>query len=98
MRYIAELVDLMETELDNAKEYAERYVVMTFSNDDYAKKFKTMAEESIKHSTVIYNLVIREVGKLKDTYTPPAKMKECWKQKEEKYIEKTAWIKQMISI
>lgn len=98
MRYIAELVDLMEVELDNAKEYAEKFVIMSANDDEYAKKFKAMSEESLKHSTIIYSLVIREINKLKNTYTLPIKMKECWKQKEEKYIEKSAWIKQMLSM
>lgn len=98
VKAIAELIDLMDDELENAKEYAERFIMMSTNNDDYAKKFKTMSEESLNHSTIIYTLIVREINKLKAAYTPPVKMKEFWKQKEEKYIEKSAWIKQMLSL
>ena len=98
MKTIGEIIDLMDTELDLAKDYAERSIVMDAKADDVAKKFKAMAEESLKHSTVLFNYAVREIGRLKERYTLPVKMKEIWNKKQEYYIEQTAWIKQMLEM
>lgn len=98
MKTIGEIIDLMDTELDLAKDYAERSIVMDANTDDVAKKFKAMAEESLKHSTILFNYAVREIGRLKERYTLPVKMKEIWNKKQNYYIEQTAWIKQMLEM
>lgn len=98
MKAIAELVDLMDDELESAKDYAERYIMLKSNNDEFSDKFKSMSEDELKHSITIHDLAIREINRLSEIYNPPVAMQEIWDKKHTKYIEQTAWIKQMLTM
>lgn len=39
-----------------------------------------------------------QLDELKSCYIPPVKLEEIWSKKQIKFIEDTAWIKQMLSM
>lgn len=97
MKRIKELVDHIDDELEGAKEYAEEYLDRKAHGDqNLAQKYKTMAEDELRHAGVIHDRAVVEIEQLQGVYTPPADMEEAWKASHKKYVEQAAWVKQML--
>jgi hypothetical protein len=96
---IKKLADEIMDELDSAKEYAEKYVEYKANNDtQWAARFNEMAKDELKHAEYLHELVVNMIQKLSTVYTPPQEMQEKWDADHKKYVEKAAWIKQMLSL
>lgn len=99
MKKIQDLVYKIDEELDGAKDYAERYLDFKSQNkSDWASKFKQMANEELGHAMNIHDLAVYEIDKLRSVYTPPVEMEEKWERSHKEYIEKSAWIKQILTM
>lgn len=99
MQYIKELVEHLDEEVEGAKEYAEKYLRLRATGDtSLASKYKSMAEDELRHAMIIHDEATAEVDRLSKVYTPPVEMMEKWKYEHEKAIEKVAWIKQMLAM
>lgn len=99
MQRIKELVDHIDEELCGAKEYAECYLTYKAKgNSTYANKYKEMATDELKHSNYLHEIAITEIEELNRVYTPPVEMEEEWDKSHKRYIEKAAWIKQMLAM
>ena len=99
MYYIKEIIDQLDEEIDGAKKYAERYVKYKAKNNmQWANRFKEMANDEIKHCNYIHELVVFFIEELKKIYSPPAEMLEKWEHEHKEYVEKVAWIKQMLTM
>lgn len=99
MTRIKLLVDTLKDELHSAKDYAEEY--LTFKADDnmtWAKRYLEMANDELKHADYIHERVVAEIEELRETYTPPQNMLDKWNEDHKKYIEKAAWIRQMLAM
>jgi bacterioferritin (cytochrome b1) len=99
MTRIKELADEMKDELHSAKCYAEEY--LTFKAKDkntWATRYKEMAQDELKHAGYIHERVVAEIDELRKVYTPPQEMLDKWDTDHKKYIEKAAWIKQMLTM
>ena len=97
MTRIKELADEIKDELHSAKCYAEEY--LTFKAKDnmqWANRYKEMAQDELKHASFIHDRAVAEIDELRDVYTPPQDMLEKWDADHKKFIEKSAWIKQML--
>ncbi len=46
----------------------------------------------------IHDRVVEEIEELRRVYTPPEEMMEKWDADHKKYIEKAAWIRQMLAM
>ena len=57
-----------------------------------------MALDELKHAGYIHDRVVMEIETLNKVYTPPQEMMEKWDADHKKYIEKAAWIRQMLSM
>jgi hypothetical protein len=96
---IKKLADEIQDELCSAKEYAEKYVEYKASNDSqWAGRFNEMAKDELKHADYLHELAVNEINKLSSVYTPPTEMMEKWDMDHKKYVEKAAWIKQMLQL
>lgn len=92
-RYIEEINE----ELESAKDYAEQYVeYKAKSNSYWATRFKEMVMDELKHAEYIHDLAVSEIEEIKTVYMPPVEMQEKWDKCHAKYVEKIAWIKQML--
>lgn len=96
---IKKYVDLIEDEIEGAKEYAEKYVeCKAKGNTARAQKYKEMATDELKHTTYIHDMAIQDIEELKKIYTPPVEMEEKWDKSHKEYVESIAWVKQMLTL
>lgn len=99
MTKIKNLVEAIDEELCGAKEYAEKYVeYKAKGNNAWANKYKEMANDELKHATYLHDKAVEDITELEKIYTPPEKMQKKWDESHAKYVEKTAWIKQMLTL
>lgn len=82
----------------NATEYAEKYLELKAENSSFSAKYKTLAEDELRHAMVVHEYVVYKISELNRIYTPPVEMQEIWDKSHAKYIERTAWIKQMLTM
>ena len=99
MTKIKKLADEISEELDSAKEYAENHLMYKAKEDDeWSKRFYSMAEDELRHADYLHDLAVDEIEELRKVYTPPQDMLDKWESDHRKFIEKTAWIKQMLAM
>ena len=99
MKVIKKYVDAIDEELHGAKEYAEKYVEMKAREDiQAATRYKEMANDELKHAMYQHEWAVKEIEMLSKIYVPPVEMQEIWDKQHKEYVEKTAWIKQMLSM
>ena len=99
MTRIKNLADEIKDELCSAKEYAEEYLTFKAKNNaTMANRYKEMSQDELKHAGYIHDRVVGEIEELRKVYTPPEEMMEKWDSDHKKYIEKAAWIKQMLTM
>lgn len=99
MRHIQKWVDMLDEELEGAKDYAEKYVECKVKgNLTRANKFKEMAHDELKHSGYIHEMAIHDIEELKKVYTAPTNMQESWEKAHKQYVEQAAWIHQMLGM
>lgn len=100
MKMIKDLVDQIEEEICGAKEYAEKYVYYKAKDDgqQWASRFKEMANDELRHAMNIHQLAVEEIDRLNKVFTPPQEMMDKWDKSHKEYVEKTAWIKQMLAM
>lgn len=99
MTRIKKLVEELDDELCSAKEYAEEYLTFKAKdNSGWANRYKEMAQDELKHAGYIHDRVVDEIEELSKVYTPPEEMMEKWNSDHKKYIEKAAWIRQMLTM
>jgi hypothetical protein len=46
----------------------------------------------------LHEFAVNEINELSKVYTPPANMQEVWNKAHREYVEKVAWVKQMLSM
>lgn len=99
MKIIKKIVHQIDDELFGAQMYAEKYVEeKANSNAKWAGKFKSMAEDELDHAMNMHEYAVEEINKLRQVYVPPQEMLDKWDQEHKAYVDKTAWIKQMLSL
>ena len=99
MRRIKHLADQIKDELESAKDYAEEYLTFKAKGSgDWASRYKQMSEQELQHASYIHDRAVAEITELQKVYTPPEEMMEKWEHEHKEYIEKAAWIKQMLAM
>lgn len=99
MTKIKKYVEAIDEELESAKSYAESYVECKAKSDtSWANKYKEMAQDELKHAMYIHDRATADIEELSKVYTPPAEMQKKWDESHKIYVEKTAWIKQMLAM
>lgn len=99
MKKIQNLVDQITEEISGAKDYAETYLdYKAKGNSNWASRYKSMAEDELKHATYIHDRALEEISELNKVYTTPVEMQKKWDESHKEYVEKVAWIKTMIAM
>lgn len=99
MKSIKKYVDLIEEEIEGAKDYAEKYVeCKAKGNTARAQKYKEMSTDELKHVTYIHDMAVQDIEELRKIYTPPVEMEEKWDKAHKEYVESVAWVKQMLTL
>jgi hypothetical protein len=99
MRSIKAYVEHIDEELEGAKDYAEKYVeAKAKGNMSMANKYKEMASDELRHAGYVHEFAVAEIDALSKVYTPPVDMQKKWEESHKEYVEKAAWIRQMLSM
>ena len=99
MTRIKKLAEEIEDELCSAKEYAEDYLTYKAKgNSQWATRYKEMAQDELKHADYIHERAVAEIEELRSVYTPPEDMMQKWEHEHREYIEKAAWVRQMLAM
>jgi ferritin len=99
MHYIKKIVEQLDEEIEGAKEYVEKSLhLKATGNTVLASKYKDMAEDELRHAMIIHDEAVAEIEKLSKVYTPPAEMMKKWEYEHKEYVERVAWIKQMLAM
>lgn len=99
MKKIANLVEQIDEELEGAQNYAEMYVSMKADGrNSWATTYKEMASDEIRHAMNLHSFTVEEINKLNAVTTPPQEMLDKWDKAHKQYIERTAIIKQMLTM
>ena len=88
MTHIKKFVEAIDEEIEDAKEYAEKYVEFRVKEDiPKANKYKEMANDELKHATYLHDMAAKEIQDLSRIYTPPVDMQEKWDKSHKEYVE-----------
>ena len=99
MKYIKEMVDHIEEEIEGARDYAEKYVeCKAKGNMSKASKYAEMANDELRHAMIQHEWANQSIDELEKIYTPPEHMMEVWRKAHKEFVEKLAWIKQMLAL
>lgn len=99
MTKIKKLADEIADELDSAKDYAEEHLICKAKgNDEWSKRYYEMANDELKHADYLHDRAVEEIEELRKVYTPPQDMLDKWDADHKKYVEKAAWIRQMLAM
>ena len=98
MKKIQRYVDMIEEELCGAKDYAEMYVSKKAKGSQWANRFHSMAEDELNHAEVIHQLAMEEIEELNKVFQAPVEIEEAWKKSHKEYVEKAAWVRQMLAM
>lgn len=60
-------------------------------------KTKTKYDE-LKCVSMNNEFAVNEIDKLSKVYTPPEEMMEVWEKAHRQYVERAAWVKQMLEM
>ena len=99
MTKIKKLAEHIEEEICGAKEYAEKYVECKAKGDmQWANRYKEMANDELKHAGYLHDKAVHDIEEISKVYKPTEEMEEKWEKCHKKFVEKTAWIKQMLTL
>ena len=100
MKKIKDYVEKIDDEIDGAKEYIEKALWYKAKGDTnrYAK-YKEMSMQELNHASNIHQFATEDIAELERVYPDiPQDMMDKWSTAHKKYIEKAAWIKQMLAM
>lgn len=103
MRKLLEYIDQMNEEIETAKDYAETYLEYKVDNqnkrsEEFATKYKSMAEDEIKHAIFLNDVATLRVSEVNEVYTLPVDVLDVWNSSHQRLVEKIAWLKQMLTM
>lgn len=100
MQKIKDLAEHIKEELCDAQHYAEDYIDKKVNGEtSMASKYKEMATEELKHAGYLHDYVVEEIKKIQAAgVKPPAEMLDKWESEHRQYVDKAAWVKQMLTL
>jgi Mn-containing catalase len=98
MTLIKELAEMIEDELDGAKEYAMYALKLKDEQPTLAKTYYDIATDELRHVGLLHGEVVMLIEKHRREHgEPPASMTAVWNYLHEKHIAKTNEIKMLLS-
>ncbi len=99
MERIKRIADQIHRELCCAEYYAECHIQAKADGDyAWAEKVKLMAEDEVRHATVLHDRAVAEIEKLEEHYNPTSEMKDGWDKAHREYIRKHEWIEELLGV
>ena len=63
-----------------------------------ANRYKEMTNDELKHTGYLHDKAVQEIEKISKVYKPNEEMEEKWEKCHKRFVEKTSWIKQMLTL
>lgn len=99
MKIIKDIVERIDEELCDAQMYAEKMVEAKSEGDSkWASRYKSMAEDELNHAMNMHELGYEKIEKIRSIYEPSQDMLDKWERSHKEYVDKAAWIKQMMAL
>lgn len=98
MKSIKKYVKQINEEIEGACEYAEKYIELKAHDNAWATQYKKMAEDELRHSDILHQIAVEEIELLRNVYQPTPDMEKAWEESHMVFVEKTAWVRQMLSM
>ena len=99
MKSIKEFVDKIDDEIEGAKDYAEKYIEAKAKGDMHtAERYREMAHDELKHAAIEHEFAVHEIEKIKTVFKAPDDMLEKWQKAHREYVERAAWVRQMLEM
>lgn len=99
MRRIMEIIDKIDEELDNAKEYAEKYIEYKVAEDEIKEDiFKEMAQDELRHASFLHETLLKEIEMISKVFIAPEQIRKIWEESHKRFVEQKAWISQMLKM
>ena len=100
MKKIKEYVEGIEEEICGAKNYIEKALwYKAQGNTIRYNKYREMAMQELQHGENLHTFCVEDIAKLEEVYPEvPTEMMDKWNESHKKFVEKTAWVKQMIAM
>jgi bacterioferritin (cytochrome b1) len=100
MKKIKDYVKQIDDELCGAKEYMEKALwYKAKGNNIRYTKYKEMAIQELSHADNIHTFAVEDITELQKVYPEvPKKMMDSWEKSHAEYVEREAWIKQMLTM
>lgn len=97
MEKLQRLIDRIDSEVENARAYAEQYIDQKSKGEqETAARFKQMGLEALEHVETLREILAGEIGRITKVYTPPEGLANIWTMAGREHAEKSAWIRQML--
>ena len=64
----------------------------------WANRYKEMANDELKHAGYLHDRDVKDIEEISKVFTPTEEMEEKWEKCHKKYVEQTAWIRQMLTL
>lgn len=98
MKYIDDMVEKVDEEIEGAMEYAEQYIVQRAAgNMSRAGQYREMAMQELNHATIIRDYAIQDVEAIKKNHTLTEEEDERWNRCLRKLTEKMAGVKTLLA-
>ena len=100
MRKISDYVEHIKDELEGSYCYAETYIDCKASgNNERANAYRKFSQDELDHATGIHSFAVQDIERIRKVYpNPPTEMQREWERVHLEMIEKTAVIKNMLSM
>lgn len=98
MKLMDKIIEHIHEELDGAKDYAEKYIEnKAKGNTMRSGIFKEMANDELRHAEHIYEFGVKDMDDIQKVYTLNMEDVERWEHCKKHFVEKTAWIRHMLT-
>ena len=100
MKHIQNYVHDMRDSIEKSKCYIEKALMYKAEgNTSRYAKYKEMSSQLLTQAEALHTFAVEDINKLKAVYPEvPTEMMDRWTHAHNEFIEKVAWIKQMIAM
>lgn len=99
MKIIKTLTEMIEEELDGAKEYAKLALEHKADNPSLANTFHEIATQEMRHVDMLHNEVVSIIKKRRESHgEPPAHMMAIYEWEHKKQIEHSAEVHRLMDM
>lgn len=99
MKKIMDMIARLDDEIESAENYAECSIEYKVKgNTGWQNRMHEASMDELKHAGWVHEEIVTTIDELSKVYVPPVEMQEIWDERHKNYVQKVAWIKQMLSM